>query len=89
MLGEQEIGRFEIAVDDASLMGEVQGGCDGGEEMSHLGSRREGFLIRGVTQILGEGRSIDVARHDIGQSLLAFLGRADMEAVHRHNVGML
>src|SRR2546430_157626 len=81
--------RILVGLRSPWMMGEVEGGREGGEEMSHIGSGRECFLIRGVTQILGEAGSIDVAHYDVGQSLLAFLSRTDMEAVHRHNVGML
>ena len=89
MLVEQDIGRFEIAMDDALLMGEVEGGREGGKELSHIGSGGERFLIRGSAQILGEVHSFDVVHHDVGQGLLAFLGRADMEAMQTHNIGML
>src|SRR5260370_34520204 len=76
-------------MDDALQMGEVEGCRDGAKELSHIGSGRYRLLIRCLSQILSEGRSIDVVHHDIGQSLLRFVGRADMEAVQSHDMRML
>jgi hypothetical protein len=59
----QDIGRFDVTVDHTFLVGIVDSKANGRKEMNNVGGGEKFYLIRGVGNVVGEGRPFYVIHH--------------------------
>lgn len=87
-LVEQNISRFEVAMDHAMLVSIVNGKTDRREKLHNLCRRGENPLSGSAMNVVCQCLSFHILHDHIGQGGF-FLGGSDMEVMDLHNVGMV
>ena len=85
---KQDISRFDIAVDHATLMGIINSATDACKEVNNFAGGWKISHARCAADVLGQCLSLDII-HDHVDSSVARVGRRGLEVVDLYDVRMV
>lgn len=88
-LVKDDVGRFDVAMDHAFLMGIVKSEANRCEDIHYVAGGRKLSLARSVTDIISERRSFDIIHHHIGCGDAQVRGMDELKVVNLHDIGVV